>query len=475
MAHYSCQNGLASIVNRVLSFEGVEFYIRHVGGLAGLTFRDAIFGLPGVVLVGVVPSGGALQILPGMDRRFSGDEKLVLLAEDASTIPAAVSTESLGCAAVARSAVDSYVHEKMSSMPAEACNALQSETAIVIGWNESIGALLSDLDQILASGSEVKIYASKGIEERQQLLLRSQRRRAHFFESIRVTHMQGNLCSRMMLEELPLEEAKKILILADYTSATSVSDVDGQTMAVVLQVKHILEERLGIHEKMVAPVIVPQILQSETEEACLHLGVADVVCSTQLAARFLALVSEAPDMHDVIRQLLHECHFQIRALSEYSAAAALELDSQGVSFDEVAAAVSAAGEVALGWSVEGGAFVAKSQAQHKSSRISWEMNPQERTRRRPWGPEACVVTLSRREVFAAQNSNDQKMPAMLARRRPRDISDEPMSLQLGGSWRSRPGQLHDEAVLHSAKRQKHTDESQASQYVHSPPRALFGE
>jgi len=375
MVQSSQQSGIASVVKSIFGFQGSEFYITQVAGTASLSFRELLFAIQGVIVCGLVPPEGPMELPPLMDRELTGDEQLIMLAEDDSTLPRALSdmSEALGFGSY-RPKIKSPRNMKRAASG----HHQNAELVVVIGWNEGLGAILNKMDSIIRHGSRVIIYTPKAEADRVQFLDNAQRRRNHRYQHLVIEHRTGELGARFNLEELPLETASKLFVLADDSAATS-READGHTVAVILQVLDILAERSGGKRGC---VIVPQILELESHSACMQLGIPDFIDTNMLAARILALVSQNPEVSPVICEILAgtQCQFRICELREYPHAS--RSSSLGVTFDEVAAAAASVGDVALGWS------------EHEAGASGpWEMNPTERHVRRPWTAESRIVSL----------------------------------------------------------------------------------
>jgi len=381
MAQCSRQRGLGGVVKSLLGFEGDEIYIAQVQGVEGLTFGDLMFTLSGVVPLGLVPPDGKPKLLPSMDHRLQGTEQLILLAEDETTLPSQVSNppafkQGLG--------VIGHQGKQASANYGSSCHSKSSETVVIIGWNESIGAIMFELDTVVVgAGSKVIIYSPKAEYDRTLFLENAQRRRSHRHQNITVEQRTGPLGARLHLEDLPLENTSKIMILADDSASTS-AEADGHTIAVMLQVLDILAERTG---NASSAVIVPQLLDRMSHTACEHLGILDFIDSNVLSAGIMALVSQSPQLNVVISEILSgSCQIRIAELGEYLSASNF---AAGVTFDEAAGAAAAVGEIALGWSPTGG-----------DAGGSWDLNPKDRVARRPWTHNACLVILGRTALFA---------------------------------------------------------------------------
>jgi len=375
MVQSAMQSGLVNVVRSVFCFEGDEFYIQRIQGTAGRTFIEVLFSLPGVILVGIMTPGGSLELLPAMDRIIEADDALCILAEDDSTVPEQATPGTLKDIR-GTDASEMQIVSQHPETPA------QKQTIVVCGWNDMIGAALSEIEKNVAKGSQVIIHSPQPVESRTEFIESSQKRRNHCFQNITIQHQQGPLAARFQLEELPLAEASMILVLAD-ESCESARTADSQTMAVVIQVQDILEKRCGTAGS--SAVIMPQLLDTNTEETAVQTGIHNYIMSSRLAARIMAVVSEVPQTINIIDCLVKTrvCKLAITKLPEYPAAASLDL-SVGVSFNDVTWVAALTNEIVLGWSQLGA-----------GSAGPWEMNPQNRTEKRQWSPEARLVVLKR--------------------------------------------------------------------------------
>jgi len=400
MVQCSRQTGLAGVINSVFGFDGDEFYIHHVKRTKGLFFRDVLFAFEDVVACGLATHEGDLRLLPPMDTQLTGDERLILLAEDASTLPDEVSIDRIKSTMELRSAVLESSGSRSKQRPAKQA---RGEIVVIIGFNESMGAVLTEIDKSVAPGSQVVMFSPQPEERRAQFVKNAQLRRKHPFTNFSMTFQTGSLAARFQMESLPLVQASKVFFLAD--SSSSQSELSAQTVAGILQVQAIIAE--GRKTQGCSPehaaLIVPQVLDSAAEHSCIHMGVKDYINSTQLAARLLAVVSESPHVSGIINQIVADdgCDFVIRSLEEYAGFSSSDISAKGgVTFDEIMAAAFLSGEVALGWSeVDGGCCG------------PWEMNPKDKTTRRPWSTDARVVAIKHaqaREVVAGSVSGSKR-------------------------------------------------------------------
>jgi len=366
----SQQHGLAEVVRSVFCFDGDEFYVEPIKGIKGRTFMEVLFALPRVIMIGIVTSSGQVELLPAMDRRFEGDERLVVLAEDDSDIPGE---------ATLRTLEQSVKPSLLSWEKSQGLKPLspKRQTVVIVGWNEMIGAMLVELDKIVAFGSTLIIHSPVDKKVREEFIYKAQRRRKHDCNNLTICHSEGPLAARFLLEELPLARADTIFVLAEKLDDLS---ADAQTLAVSVQIQDILMR--GPKNDTVSHMIMPELLEADSQDLAVKSGISDYMLTDQLIARITAYVAEVPQLSCILDCIVKDrsCSFCIRELQEYPAATTLDLDN-GITFDEVLAVAACANDVVLGWSCP------------DPSEGVWEMNPKIRGQKRSWHEDARLVVL----------------------------------------------------------------------------------
>jgi len=357
MVESSQQRGLCRLLNELVGFEGDELYIAKVDGVQGKTFRELLFAFEEAVPVGMFPhgQGSDVKMLPDMDYMFTGQEELVLLAEDATVLPTEVHPTREQLAYFSQRLIQNTTRGKRGSI---AVKDPEKELVVVIGWNEAIGAMITEIDALVTSDSEVLVFSPHSVSQREEFLTAAQKRSGWTYRNVTVSHWQGSIGARYMLEELPLEKAARIFILAD-NSARSAFEADGLTVAAILQVRDILLER----QEAVRPgqVIMPQLLGESVQGAIEQCGLVDYIDSNRLSARILASVCETPRLSSVFQAILSEAgvRLYLRNPDTYKHILRKNEDCtflhpehlEDVSFAEITSAAAAFGEIALGWSV----------------------------------------------------------------------------------------------------------------------------
>jgi len=166
MVQCSRQRGLAGVINAIFGFDVDESYIHPVQGTAGLSFHDLMFAFDEVVACGYQTADGSLQLLPPMGTVLQGDENLILLAEDASTLPSCISDERLSATSELRCRSRKLCGKENILQQ----QGLQTQCIVIIGHNESIGSVLLEIDGTVAPGSEVVMFSPQSEESRKSSL-----------------------------------------------------------------------------------------------------------------------------------------------------------------------------------------------------------------------------------------------------------------------------------------------------------------
>jgi hypothetical protein len=145
------QPGLASVYDKLLGFEGEEFYFKEWPELTGVTFGELQSRFPDAIPLGVKPNnplvsrpGGGkpdttIWINPGSELVVQdGDELLVLAADDDSyTVKPKLAIKDDG------------------EMPEEEPPSAEPEEILLCGWRRDVDDVIRELDEVLVKGSKL--------------------------------------------------------------------------------------------------------------------------------------------------------------------------------------------------------------------------------------------------------------------------------------------------------------------------------
>lgn len=138
--------GLAGVFDRLLSFEGAEFYVEPAGELAGMAWREVNAAIRASLPVAIVdPAHNTVELLPANDRQLSQHEQLVVLSEKRN-----LGRTDAPAAAIATGA------SLTDASP-------QIDRVMVLGWSRIGALMLHELDGFLGTAANVNVLADESM------------------------------------------------------------------------------------------------------------------------------------------------------------------------------------------------------------------------------------------------------------------------------------------------------------------------
>lgn len=131
--------GMAFVFDQLLSFQGSEFYVVAAGSAAGMTFGQAVLGIPDVVTVGIVDAEEKVHLVPDFGRVIGTGESLVVVSARTPHITA--------------------VAPRPTAPASERSVAAQPVSVVILGWNPAGPGVVDRLAEFLPPGSSVKVLA----------------------------------------------------------------------------------------------------------------------------------------------------------------------------------------------------------------------------------------------------------------------------------------------------------------------------
>jgi voltage-gated potassium channel Kch len=361
------QSGLSTVYTELLDFGGDEIYFTHEPALVGRTFDEALLWYEKNAVLGLAPAGGhpepkapygqgaPLQLNPPMDTVLQPGDQLILVAEDDDKIM----TNTGGPGRVSEEAI--------VSRPAEASTP---EQTLILGWNWRGPAILRELDQYVAPGSQALIVADLDSAEFAGSEL------ARFVpdpsalpvpipetgtlpepkapcgsvagtvagQALRheqVSFQRGDTTHRRTLEDLALERFDHIIVLC-YSDSLAPQQADARTLITLLHLRDIAERR-GYRFS-----IVSEMLDIRNRNLADVTRADDFVVSDKLVSLILAQVSENKHLNAVFADMFDPegSEIYLKPAGQY-----VRL-GQPVNFYTVVEAARRRGEVAFGYRLQ---------------------------------------------------------------------------------------------------------------------------
>jgi ion channel POLLUX/CASTOR len=275
MAQTSRQSGLSAVYTELMNFDGDEIYFTDVpASLLGKTYADLLFAYEDSSVMGL-QRAGTILMNPSMDTELcAGDRLFALSADDDSVQPSTLGSFQIDEAAICAGG-------KPHRVAPEKC--------LILGWNRSGTTIVCELENYVAEGSEVLVFAEEGDVEKQ---IRADCSR---LSNQKLTVLHGETADRAMLEKLKVMDYDHVIVLAN--SRLEPQEADAKTLVTLLHLR-------DIAERDETPfTIVSEMLDLRNRQLADVAGVDDFIVSEHLVSLMMSQLSENADLYAVFTDI----------------------------------------------------------------------------------------------------------------------------------------------------------------------------
>ena len=343
------QSGLSVVYTDLLDFGGDEIYIPREHSLAGKTFGEALTAYEKCSVIGLRRAEGRIELNPPPDTPISEDDKLVLIAEDDSTI-ANFERQAQEIDAAA-------IRDPRSPEP-------KPERTLILGWNDRAPTIVAELDHYVQPGSEVTVVTPEDAVP-------------HFddLRNLTVAPREGNITDRHVLNDLGVASYDHVIVLGN-TDEHDPNAADSKTLVTLLHLREIAE--CSEHRFS----IVTEMLDVRNRELAEVTGADDFIVSDHLASLMMCQVSEDKRLSAVFEELISPegSELYLKPVSEYV--------EPGVplTFYTLVEAAHRRGEVAVGYRLQ-------AEAGNPNTTYGVYLNP-EKSRRTTFTDQDKLIVLA---------------------------------------------------------------------------------
>jgi len=361
------QANLGDAVAELVSFSGVEIYVKDWPELCGLQFHEILFAFDGAVPIGFADEHHT-YLNPGGGRVLRAGEKVVLIAADDDTYHLKTETERRKTQAPSRRTI----------LPMQR-SCKEELDALFVNWHPDMRQLLLDFDALVSRGSSVTLYARMDTNSMRHALAGKGRGGKLTLRNLSVKFQAEetakDLYSLDALEKLPLEEYDVVVIFAEVREGQTNDHVAAEQLRTTLLTRLIqstnLAQKLGHkeregkgaqdlsrHDVQNDPTFLAsrRILVEAKDMAGQYLidavKRAEVINTNKISASVLAQVSEQSLLTSIYRELLcglegSELYFKPaeRYVTTTERCNWTEIRKRAWAFSEIAIGYQLAGEV----------------------------------------------------------------------------------------------------------------------------------
>lgn len=265
MVQTSRQSGLSQIFLDLLDFDGDEIYFTQRSQLVGKSYLQAQHEFSNATLIGVFRDGD-LALNPARTMKIKEGDQLIVIAPDDSLIRTS----------------DSYAFDKAAISNSKIA-APKPEKALILGQNENLPVILSELEQYVAKGSSVTL-----VSDQPKMTLAPS-------EKLKVTFVSGDPTSRAVLDRVKVQSFDHIVVLAN--RELSAEESDAITLITLLQLRAIAAKSGKSFN------IVTEMLDDKNRQLAESAEADDFIVSDQLIGLMMSQISENPDLAEVFGYL----------------------------------------------------------------------------------------------------------------------------------------------------------------------------
>jgi len=311
------QSGLSVVYTELLDFDGAEIYFKAEPALAGRTYREIVGAYEDSTVMGMMRADGEVLINPPMDTTYANGDQVIAISEDDDTL---VLSKDGGGGLPDTSAVAN--RERLQAAP---------ERILVLGWNDKAQAIIEELDNYVAPGSETIVICRH--EGARDVLLNVARR----MQRQRVRFADGDVTHAATLAAVKATTFEHVILLS--YNDLPIQEADAKTLITLLHLRN-LADAAGIRMS-----IVSEMMDLRNRALAQIARADDFIVSDKLVSLMMAQLSENANLDRVFKVLFSSegSEIYIRPMSDY-----IRLGST-VDFYTVLEAAAQRGETAIGY------------------------------------------------------------------------------------------------------------------------------
>jgi len=348
------QSGLSVVYTELLDFDGAEIYFKQEPGLVGRTYREVIAAYEDSTVMGIRRGDGAVLLNPPMDTAFGRDDEVIAITEDDDTL---VLSKDSGGGLPDTSALAQ--RERLAPTP---------ERILILGWNDKAQAIIQELDNYVAPGSEtIVICRQDGVRDiLMNVAKRMQRQKVRFAD--------GDITHAATLAAVKATTFEHVILLS--YNQLPMQEADAKTLITLLHLRN-LADAAGVRMS-----IVSEMMDLRNRALAQIARADDFIVSDKLVSLMMSQLSENKNLDQVFKVLFSSegSEIYIRPMTDY-----IKLGST-VDFYTVLEAAAQRGETAIGYRL-------MQYADDKNRGYGVNVNPK-KSEKHTFGPNDQIVVLA---------------------------------------------------------------------------------
>jgi ion channel POLLUX/CASTOR len=310
---------LSVVYTELMDFDGAEIYFNSEKSLSGKTYREVISSYEDSAVMGLKRKNGTVMLNPPMDTKFEDGDEIIAISEDDDTlVPGKQAPPKPDDSAIS-------IGER---------SPVGKERTLILGWNEKGAAIVRELDNYVAPGSEVFIVSEDENSESEIVELKSSLQRQQ------LSYRKGNITERAVIDSLSVPSFNHIILLC--YNHLDVQEADARVLISLLHLRNVAERSgrdFGIVSEM----------RDIRNRALAEVARADdFIVSDKLISLLLSQISENKHLEQVFKDLFSAegSEIYLKPVKDYI------VPGKPVNFYTLLEAASQRGETALGYRIQ---------------------------------------------------------------------------------------------------------------------------
>jgi voltage-gated potassium channel Kch len=311
------QSGLSVVYSDLLDFAGSEIYFQEEPALVGKSLAEALRAYESSCVIGLQKADGTARLNPPLDTTIVPGDRVIAIAADDDTIVLSKRTE-FGI--------------NMGAIRTQPPGRRGPERALILGWNWRAPAIINELDNYVAQGSQVYVVAdAPGIEEEIAA-------RCIGLQNQTLTVQRGDTTDRRLLDALNIPSFHHVITLS-YSDLLGVQQADSRTLITLLHLRDIAE-RAGRRFSVIS-----EMLDLRNRNLAEVTNADDIIVSERMISLVIAQVAENKQLNRLFTDIFDAAGSEIylKPMHDY-----VELGTP-LNFYTVLEAAARRGEIAIGY------------------------------------------------------------------------------------------------------------------------------
>lgn len=311
------QSGLSVVYTELLDFGGDEIYFFRHPDLIGTTYGKALNLFAGNTVLGLDTDTSDARLNPPMDTVITPEHRLLVIAED---------DDGISFSATATIPVDEAAISYAAPPPP------RPEKTLILGWNKRAPAILGEMDNYIAPGSEIMVVADL------PNLAEDLADCCPNLKNGQVAHRIADTTSRQVLDVLDIPRYDHVILLS-YSDVLPAQQADAKSLITLLHLRDIADHHQGSFS------IVSEMLDIRNRNLADITRADDFIVSNKLISLMMAQVSENKQLSEVFDDMFDPegAEIYLKPIEQYIA---LE---KPVNFYTLVEAARRRGETAIGY------------------------------------------------------------------------------------------------------------------------------